>query len=352
MTIGSSTTIFMNGYRNWQSHNSRVAKALERISSGNRINRAADDVAGLGIAERMKAQLAMLNRQQNISQDYISAAEMADGKLAGMQDIVLRMTELATMSASGTLTDDDRKLLDKEYQALLDELDGTGRTELPKLPPLTPAKEAGAPDGDAFTITGGNIKAYLDGLNSYLDEIDAAALANDNEKLNLLLGENTAGLSNAQWLAQGVTQFTKENGAALLNSGTNGTRESVAITMKDGRLTIAAASIDRSTLGLKGTNIKTQEGAEKAMEALKNAGKEMAARRSDVGTLYNEYQRTTSRLARMEENLTDSLSRITDADIAKEMMIYVKEQVLAQASMFVMAQGRVQAEDILKMLKT
>ena len=120
----------LNSNRQLGINNSAVARSLEKLSSGYRINRAGDDAAGLAISEKMRAQIKGLEAATDNSQDAISLVQTAEGGLQEVHSMLNRMTELATKSANGTYTDDvDRKALQDEISALKDEInriaDGT-----------------------------------------------------------------------------------------------------------------------------------------------------------------------------------------------------------------------------------
>ena len=120
----------LNSNRQLGVNNSAVARSLEKLSSGYRINRAGDDAAGLAISEKMRAQIKGLEAATDNSQDAISLVQTAEGGLQEVHSMLNRMTELATKSANGTYTDDvDRKALQDEVSALKDEInriaDGT-----------------------------------------------------------------------------------------------------------------------------------------------------------------------------------------------------------------------------------
>ena len=109
----------LNSNRQLGINNSAVARSLEKLSSGYRINRAGDDAAGLAISEKMRAQIKGLEAATDNSQDAISLVQTAEGGLQEVHSMLNRMTELATKSANGTYTDDvDRKALQDEISAL------------------------------------------------------------------------------------------------------------------------------------------------------------------------------------------------------------------------------------------
>ena len=118
-----TNTMALNAYRQLGMNNSAVAKSLEKLSSGFRINRAGDDAAGLAISEKMKAQITGLETASSNAQDGISLIQTAEGNLGEVHDMLNRMVELATKSANGTYTSQERQALQDEVDQLLDEID-------------------------------------------------------------------------------------------------------------------------------------------------------------------------------------------------------------------------------------
>ncbi len=118
-----TNTMALNAYRQLGMNNSAVAKSLEKLSSGFRINRAADDAAGLAISEKMKAQIKGLETASSNAQDGISLLQTAEGNLGEVHNMLNRMVELATKSANGTYTQTERDALQDEVNQLLDEID-------------------------------------------------------------------------------------------------------------------------------------------------------------------------------------------------------------------------------------
>ena len=117
-----TNTMALNAYRQLGMNNSAVAKSLEKLSSGFRINRAGDDAAGLAISEKMKAQITGLETASSNAQDGISLIQTAEGNLGEVHSMLNRMVELATKSANGTYTQTERDALQDEVDALLDEI--------------------------------------------------------------------------------------------------------------------------------------------------------------------------------------------------------------------------------------
>ena len=113
----------MNAHRNITSLTTNQGKAMEKLNSGQRINRASDDAAGLAISEKMRSQIRGLNQASRNAQDGISMIQTAEGALSETQAIGHRMRELAIQSANGIYTDEDRKLIDQEFTELKKEID-------------------------------------------------------------------------------------------------------------------------------------------------------------------------------------------------------------------------------------
>src|SRR5690606_3502414 len=112
----------LNAWRSLSVNSNNMTKSLEKLSSGYRVNRAADDAAGLAVSEKMRAQIRGLNMAIRNAQDGVSLIQTAEGGAQKIQDILQRMRELAVQAASDTLDDPDRQLLSKEFVQLIEEI--------------------------------------------------------------------------------------------------------------------------------------------------------------------------------------------------------------------------------------
>lgn len=119
----NTNVMSLRARRHLSLHTLRLTRSMERLSSGLRINRAADDPAGLAISERMKSQIRALEVLNRNAADGISLVQVAEGSLGDVSDLLIRMRELATQSLNGTLNDDQRGHLDREFQVLKEEVD-------------------------------------------------------------------------------------------------------------------------------------------------------------------------------------------------------------------------------------
>lgn len=354
--------IGMNAHRNWTMHHNKMAKALERLSSGNRINRAADDPAGMAISEKLKFQLTMLKTDKSNAMDAMSKLQISDGVLGEMNSMLGRMQELADLAANGIYSEVERHNMDAEYQQLLSEIN-RGRESVvydsKKLFASSGLKNVSGKAADSdpsanISFQGNNLKAYLDGLDQLLSDISLAAGQGDDDALLALGIDRANGKTDCENLHSAVIEYTKENAARLLNTPGNsdGSGSDFTIDLSDGEIIIHMPVINQDTLGLGGSNLLTQDAARKAMDQVKNASKSVSSWRGDTGAAYNRLEHTINSISTMEENLTAALSRITDTDLAKEMMIFVKEKAMAQASMFVMAQANQQPQQVLSLIKS
>jgi len=127
MRINNNITA-INSHRQYTINNSNISKNVEKLSSGFRVNRAADDAAGLAISEKMRAQIRGLNMASKNSQDAISLVQVAEGGMQTIQDILQRMRELAVQAASDTNVSLDREALDLELKELINEIDQIATT--------------------------------------------------------------------------------------------------------------------------------------------------------------------------------------------------------------------------------
>lgn len=118
----------LNAWRSLTVNTGAMTKSLEKLSSGYRVNRAADDAAGLAVSEKMRAQIRGLNMAIRNAQDGVSLIQTAEGGAQKIQDMLQRMRELAVQASNGTLTTEDRDQIDKEFKQLIDEIDRTANS--------------------------------------------------------------------------------------------------------------------------------------------------------------------------------------------------------------------------------
>ena len=278
----------MNSYRNLASTQSAMSKSLEKLSSGLRINRAADDAAGLAISEGLRAQIGGTKQAIRNAQDGISVAQTAEGALTETTSILQRMRDLAVQSANGGSVDDNAKAASqKEFAQLQTELDRIAKT------------------------TKFGSQALLD--TTYKGDFQVGANNTADDRI-------TIDLSAATITANGVA-----DGSGI-------------------------KALDSTGLGVVADDISTQAGAQTAMDNIDKALKGVSNVRADLGAVQNRFEHTINNLSVASENLSAAESRIRDTDMAQEMTSFTRSQILQQAGVSMLAQANQMPQSVLKLL--
>ena len=380
-----SNIMAVNAQRQLGMNNSQVGKALEKLSSGYRINRAGDDASGLAISEKMKAQIKGLDTASLNSQDGISLVQTAEGALTEVHNMLNRMTELATRSANGINEDSNRASLQKEVAKLQEEIDRISKsTNFNNLKLLdgsqtyATATAAGNANGvQNLTIEGGNLSASGQGVSVALSAQGAVTVTvKGGDKVEFKTTQTgkgfysiTADLSKvtddkvkAAWA--GVTlnfsvDEAKDDGtyvttaAAIQDVGKNGSMQlQIGDTADDfNQLKVGIGDMSSKGLGIDKVDISNQDGAAKAIDTIKNAIDRVSAQRASLGATQNRLEYTINNLDTASENLQAANSRIRDTDMAKMMMEYTKTNVLTQSAQAMLAQANQQPQSVLQLLQ-
>jgi flagellin len=301
----------MNANRQLGVTTSAQAKNTEKLSSGYQINRAADDAAGLSISEKMRSQIRGLTQASSNAQDGISAVQTAEGALGEVEDMLQRMNELALKSANGTNTTDDRMAIQKEVAALSNEID---RVQ---------------------TSTNFNTKNLLNG----------SSFATEN-------GGKGVALQVGAYNSSDVTIYVKINKMSMSNimaAGTTG--HSMKTVGTDGKVTLKSG---KTISGLKANtqilDVSTATTAKTAIKAITKAIASISAQRSDLGAVQNRLEHTIKNLDNVVENTTAAESQIRDTDMAKMMVEFTKNNILAQAGQSMLAQANQSNQGVLSLL--
>ena len=243
----------MNANRMLGITNSSLAKSTEKLSSGYRINRAADDAAGLSISEKMRSQIRGLNKASDNAQDGISLIQTAEGALNESHSILQRMRELSVQASNGTETDDDREAVQKEISQLQDELTRISSTTEFNTMKLLDGSLAG-PQGVS--------KGSNQTIGSQISNLKAA-------ETTMTAGKNTSGVDEADFFAKETikidgaeitvdwTTLTSEEKAALKQdwtAGSDSSKASKAATIMQDKINEA---IDNSGLGVSHVTVKS-----------------------------------------------------------------------------------------------
>ena len=383
-----SNIMAVNAQRQLGMNNSQVGKALEKLSSGYRINRAGDDASGLAISEKMKAQIKGLDTASLNSQDGISLVQTAEGALTEVHNMLNRMTELATRAANGINEDSNRASLQKEVAKLQEEIDriseGTNFNNLKLLDGSqtyagnTALIGKGTANGVmGLSVEGGNL--------SVDDTITVNISADSVGTITVTASDNTVVFTTTQtgkgfysitadvskvtdesvkkaWA--GVTinfsvdqaRDTTKNYVADQQQFTAGKNESMQLQIGDtadsfNQLKVGIGSMSSAALGVDKVDISSQEGAAKAIDVIRNAIDRVSSQRASLGATQNRLEYTINNLDTASENLQSANSRIRDTDMAKMMMEYTKMNVLTQSAQAMLAQANQQPQSVLQLLQ-
>ncbi|WP_338588701.1 flagellin Hag [Paenibacillus sp. Y5S-9] len=288
----------MNTHRQLGANTANTNKAIEKLSSGLRINRAGDDAAGLAISEKMRGQIRGLDMATKNGQDSISLIQTAEGALNETHSILQRMRELAVQSSNDTNTDKDREALQNEVDELAKEITRISNT------------------------TEFNTKKLLNGFADGASGVSSAA------NLSFHIGANAD---------QNISLTIKAMDAASLSVG--------AATGSSSATGATAAAVTG------GISISSATSANAAITTINNAIETVSTERAKLGAYQNRLEHTINNLGTTSENLSAAESRIRDVDMAKEMMNQTKNNILAQASQAMLAQANQQPQAVLQLLR-
>ncbi len=285
----------LNASRNLGEAYGRLGTSTRRLSSGLRVGTAADDAAGLAIRELMRADISAMRQGIRNANDAVSMVQTADGALQIIDEKLIRMKELAEQAATGTYNSDQRLIIDSEYQAMASEI----------------TRIANATKFNGIYLLNGNLSSIHN--------------------------------NPAQW-------GDDHNGKGLTPTGALKIHFGVGNSVKEDYYYIAIGNSTASALGLgsnrdisngvtAGHNISTQANAQQALEAINQAIISKDKIRASLGALQNRLENTITNLSIQAENLQAAESRISDVDVAQEMTQFVRNQILTQAAVAMLAQA-------------
>ncbi|MGB9866333.1 MAG: flagellin [Bacillota bacterium] len=363
----------LNAWRNLTVTDGSLAKSLERLSSGYRINKAADDAAGLAISEKMRAQIRGLQLAQRNAQNGISLIQTAEGALNETHAILQRMRELAVQALNDTNTDEDRAALDKEYQQLVNEitrianttefnttklLDGSLGASIENVgSSLTPSNGIVSIELNGAAVANGYTITVEDGTTGKKITVSQGSVSETIDNVSVPSGFNTTTLNFASLgikltVNSALTNISLNNtfdvtasGSMNLQIGANAT-QTMAISISDMR----ASALGGSTK-LNSTSVATASGAQTALTSIDTAIDEVSTLRAQLGAYQNRLEHTVYNLGVAAENLTAAESRIRDVDMALEMAEFTKNQILVQSGTAMLAQANMQPQAILRLLQ-
>ena len=380
---------------------SAQSKSTEKLSSGYRINRAADDAAGLTISEKMRKQIKGLDRASTNAQDGVSAVQTAEGALTEVHSMLQRMNELATQSANGTNSDTDRQAIQDEVDQLTKEIDRVSETTkfnetyLLKGDPATAAKSTFMQSGysingdlyaagsdDKITTSDALKKAIASGSKLYTtsktkgqDDTKLATSGTTYAYVTKLYDKNGKQVSaenvRAGKMADGTTEATdgyflnksatgytvaKDKGTDFttqfdVNGALSFNLHVGADSASDNKISVKIDSMSAGGIGVKDLKVNTEDDATAAIDRISEAISKVSSQRSSLGAVQNRLEHTINNLDNVVENTTSAESRIRDTDMAKEMVNYSKNNILAQAGQSMLAQANQSNQGVLSLLQ-
>ena len=380
-----------------------AGSSMEKLSSGLKINKAADNATGLAISEKMRSQIRGLDQASQNTQDGISVVQTAEGAIEEVGNIVQRMRELAVQGANETNTGSDRAKISEELTQLHEEIDriaestqfngkdllngtNTVRTETKAKVTAEAGKTSDVKFDNGFDF---------EGLNLATGELKIKTVANQSGiKLNdkdLPAGYGFT-IDQAMDGANGATPKIK-SGTTVTITDTNGKKfsfkaaadidnngadklmtlaaEDKQISGKEISLQVGANTSDSQTLKVKIENVSTKslglegdtitkmakegkKGTDAANDMIKSLDKALErvnTSRANLGAMQNRLETTASNLTTSNENLTAAESRIRDVDVAEEMMNLSKLNLINQAAQAMMSQAKSQPEGVMQLLR-
>ncbi len=359
----------LNSYRNLSVTQGQMSKSLEKLSSGYRINRAADDAAGLAISEGLRSQVGGLKVAVRNAQDGISVVQTAEGALTEVHTNLQRMRELAEPPANASNNTAPRTNITTEVGQL--------RGELSRIASSTNFNGTKLLDGTAGTL---NFQVGADGNGTSTIGVNlstaniagvATALTTGNWTGTLTTTPATA---TGNWVftqggtqvtvAMGAVDATRTNGglANVLNADTAFANNFTASVNSSGSLVVASKT-GSAAITVTGTGQSAISGSAGALDFSTHASSQSAVNaidtqiayvstaRANLGALQNRFEHTINNLNVAVENLSASESRIRDTDMAQEMMSFTRSQILSQAGTAMLAQANQAPQGVLSLLR-
>jgi flagellin len=272
----------------------KMAKSMERLSSGYRINRAADDAAGLAISEKMRGQITGLGQAQRNAQDGVSLVQTGEGALNEVHSMLQRVRELRTQFGNDTLSSTDKDAIVAEVKQL--------GTEISDIRNNTKFNGVALLQGD------------IDG--------DPASASSSAATITLQVGANDG---------EAITITTKDLTSASTSTGL-------------GEITALAASGVTGSAAVSAFSSLTLADIDEAITAVSTT-------RAQFGSVQNRLEHRIANLASYQENLVSAESRIRDVDMADEMVQFTKSQILQQAGTSMLAQANQASQSVLSLLR-
>ena len=371
----------MNSNRMLGITTSSQAKSTEKLSSGYKINRAADDAAGLSISEKMRKQIRGLTQASANAQDGISSVQTAEGALTEVHDMLQRMNELAVKASNGTMSENDRDYVQNEIDQLVTEIDRVSITTKFNETYLLDGKTG---DKTYTAVTSGSV-TKMEGIS---DLVKTAAMTKNGSTVKELANDADTKIGSYTYVteaanADGETKFAdkgefvaavkkeimvadkniknvtltddgvKIEAFADVKGALNMSLQVGADTTADNKIEASISQLSARGLGVNGLRVdgKDSSKADDAVNTISDAIQKVSTQRSALGAIQNRLEHTINNLDNVVENTTSAESQIRDTDMATEMVKYSNNNILAQAGQAMLAQANQSNQGVLSLLQ-
>ena len=371
--------------RNLAVSDAAATNSLAKLSSGTRVVSAKDDAASLAIGSRLEAERTGLQQALVNAGQAVSMLQIADGAMAKVNDILVRMKALSVQAGSGSLSGTERSMLDTEYQALVSEVDRIANdTEFAGRVLVDGAIAAGTASATAYatnqgvqdiTFVGDHSTASNASI-SYNTAGSFSVTVVDGTATNVFTGSIASGTNDGTNMTTGtvvtlsntnttnkidvalntafVVNGTKATGTLGL-SGTNATsfvfKVGTGTSSTADEITATINSISAASLGIDTTSVTTKSGADLASVAISNAIDNLQNYRATIGANQNRLEFASANLATAVENTEAARSQLLDLDIAMEMSNFVSKQILIQAGVAMLSQANQLPNHLLRLFQ-
>ena len=376
----------LNTYRNLNSTQNDLSKSLEKLSSGLRINRAADDAAGLSISEGLKSQVGGLTVAARNAQDGISVVQTAEGGLTETHSILQRMRDLAVQAGNDSNNSASRDAIKTESDQLQQELgriaSSTNFNGTSLLNSNATLKFQVGANGDANSqisvdLSGANVSKIVDNLaggssttGTKFDIADISKVAGEGVvrghqgRRDHLGPRRPTSVPRARSTSvQGYADALKADAnfsksfTVTVNKDANGAGTGITVTANNGgdvAVGTPGTGVAAGTPGATSTGGVAFDTADKAQASIKLIDEQIAkvsSARSNLGAIQNRFDHAINVTNVAKENLTAAQSRITDVDMAEEMVKYTRDNILSQAGTSMLAQANQSTQGVLSLLR-
>lgn len=330
MALSVNTNVSsLNAQRQLMNSGTSLDTSFKRLSSGLRINSAADDSAGLQITDRLSGQINGLNQGIRNANDGISLAQTAEGAMEEITGMFQRVRTLAQQASNGSNTGEDRLAIQEEIRSLMGEVNRVARDT---------------------TFGGTNL---LDG--SYSASFQVGADAGQTISFSMTQVGGTTGDSTRSLSANGG--FTLSGMAAIVSTVVNeamtaqlGTGQISALSALNSALVAADIAFSAANLNASAISVSSQQNAQIVFASMDSLIAVVDKKRAELGAVQNRFQSTIRNQANISENLSGARSRIQDADFALETAALTRNQILQQASTSILSQANQRPQVALSLL--